>query len=119
MKRFKQVLVASVTFVAMLIAVRYYRHQRDLALALPIIRDLGGHVGSLPNEPFGTEYYISFQNRVLSRSDLDRLVALNPLASRNPVMIVFEDSGLTADDIQYVQKLVPNARVTPLSEESQ
>jgi hypothetical protein len=114
MKRVKQLLVVFVAIVATLISVRYYRHQRDRRLALPVVADLGGKVGSIPFEPFGSEYRISFEGRLLTREDLDRLVALNPLASRNSVGIKFENSGLTPEDIQYVKQILPDVHILPM-----
>jgi hypothetical protein len=117
MKRLKQVVVAFAVVAFGLIAVRFVRHQRDRDLALPVIAALGGDVGSIPFEPFGTEYRVSFRDRMLSRHDLDELRALEPLARRNPVGIAFRNCGLAADDLRYVQQIVPSVRRLMLLDE--
>jgi hypothetical protein len=116
MKPVKRLLFALITLAVILIAVRYYRHYRDRARAFLVVADLGGSVGSIPFEPLGTEYRISFRDRRLTREDLDRLTALEPLASRNPVEIHFKNSGLTEDDLLYLQKLLPSVRLVSSSE---
>jgi hypothetical protein len=113
-KRSKQALIALIAVVGVLVAIRYVRHQRDRELALPDIAAIGGDVGSIPCEPFGTEYRVSFRDRMLTRQDLDRLRALEPLASRNPVGIAFRNCGLTAVDLQYIQQIVPSVRLLML-----
>jgi hypothetical protein len=114
MRHAKRITLALVIAAVASIALRSHQHRRDRALALPVIAELGGHVGSIPFEPFGTEYRISFSNRRLARNDLDRLAALAPLARRNHVGIAFSRTGVTADDILRLQRILPDVHFLPL-----
>ncbi len=119
MSRIKQIAIVSTFVLIAFVAVRHYRHQQDRAKALSVITDLGGTVGSLPFEPIASEYRVTFRNRFFSRDDLERLVVLNPLSSRNAVGILFENCGLTPADIEYVRQLLPNIRVFDVVNEPQ
>jgi hypothetical protein len=118
MKRIKQLLVMTVAVLVALLAIRYYCNQRDRALALPVIVELGGKMSAIPFEPFGTEYRIVFRNRKLTRDDLDRLVAIHPLANRNWVGMKFENSGLSPADVQYVREILPTVHLLPLIDDN-
>ena len=111
MKLFRYAVAVVVVLIAIAVGVRYFVHQHDRTLALPVISELGGSVGSIPTEPFGTSYYIAFRNRKFSRSDLGRLAALRPLSRRNPVSIKFVDSNLSAEDMNYLVQLLPEAKI--------
>ena len=111
MNRLKRPTLVLLVVVVALVAVRYVRHQRDRALALPVIAELGGDVATIPFEPFGTEYRVTFRGMNLTRTDLERLVAINPLASRNWVGISLLDTDITAEDIRHAQEILPNVHV--------
>ena len=109
MKRLRQISLASLVVVIALIAARYVRHQRDRQLALPVIAEVGGKIGSIPVEPFGTDYYISFRDRSLTRRDVERLVAIEPLCSRNNVLINLEHANISPDDFRRLNQILPSA----------
>jgi len=121
MKRIKRfcILLAIVLglFVGSLIfwlGVRYASRQRDISLAWPIIQEFGGDMGSIPCEPFGSEYRIEFCNRPFTREELERLKVIDPMTHRDWVGVMFKNCNLTTEDLDYVAQILPSARLIML-----
>ncbi len=114
MKRFFQigvvVLVVAIAFVAM----RYALHQHARSLALRVVADLGGRVGSITAPLGGTEYCVSFPDRALTRADIDRLVVLNALAKWSYVGLALNDVTISGEDRDYLKLKLPKVHVSPV-----
>ncbi|QDU39446.1 hypothetical protein Mal4_37910 [Maioricimonas rarisocia] len=87
---------------------RAVRHE-----AATVVRQLGGHTGSLvPPFPFsGHEIRITFAGPGLSGEDLPRLRILQQLAARHHVGVLFRDTHLTDEDIARVCEMLPDCSV--------
>lgn len=115
MKRFIQFLAVVAIIAGVVYVTRYVRHQRARSIALPVVSELGGKVGSI-SAPFGgTEYYISFAGRSLTREDIDRLVVLKALARNwNYVSVSLKDATISLKDREYMQQRLPEVHVLPV-----
>jgi hypothetical protein len=91
--------------------IREIRNEIHIRRAFPVIRELGGRIGSIPFWPFGCEYRITFRDCRLSEDDLQRLVVLNDLTGRNSVGIAFVDTNLTEMDVKRLRTLLPHCGV--------
>jgi cation transporter-like permease len=112
MKRFLQFLVVVSIIVGVVYATRSVRHQRARSIALPVVSELGGRVGSITAPFGGTEYHISFAGRSLTREDIDRLVVLNDLARNgNYVSVAVYDATISPENVEYMQQRLPEVRV--------
>jgi hypothetical protein len=106
----KTLVIAAIIVVTVYFAILYCRNQRDRREVGQVIGELNGHMGSLTTEPFGAEYHIYFQKRNFTRLELDRLLILKSLASRNPVRVAFNQTNLTEEDISYLRDKLPDVR---------
>ena len=91
--------------------VREARNEIAIRRAFPVVRVLGGRIGSLPLWPIGCEYAISFHGREFTDDELQRLAVLNELPDRNYISITFSDTNLTAEHIPKLQKLLPRCSI--------
>jgi hypothetical protein len=114
-KRFIQFLAVAAVVAASLYATRCARHQRARSMALPVVAELGGKVGSITAPFGGTEYYISFAGRTLTRKDIDRLVVLNGLARNwNYVSVSLNDANISSMDREYMLQRLPEVHIIPI-----
>ena len=81
--------------------------------AYPVIRELGGRIGSLtPPIPFsGSELRIEFHNTRFEAGDLERLSVLELLTSKHWVGVMFKDTNMSRDDLIELRTLLPNCHV--------
>jgi hypothetical protein len=114
MKRFYQLLPLLIVVTGAFIAVRYSRHQHARSLALAVVDELGGRVGSITAPFGGTEYCISFPGRTLTRVDIDRLVILRPLAKLSYVSLSLNDATISREDHEYLLQKLSEVHVMPL-----
>lgn len=118
MKRFCRFVVAIVAIGCAVYAVRHVRDKRARAIALPVVYELGGHVGSITAPFGGTEYYVTFDGQSLTRQDVDKLVVLNALARNwNLVTISLENVSISSADRDYMRQLLPEVRIQPVESE--
>ena len=95
-------------------AARFVWHQSVRSVALPVVAEVGGKVGSITAPLGGTEYVISFVGCTLTRKDIDRLVVFNELARNgNSVSISLDGASISLEDRQYLQKKLPKVQVWP------
>jgi hypothetical protein len=91
--------------------VREVRDRQNRDWAFPVVRDLGGRIGTLPAWPFGDEIVVSFYGTQFQDGDQKRLVALNPLRGRNSVCVFLHDTNLSRDDVRELRALMPHIPV--------
>ena len=115
MRRFFQVLAVAAIVPTAVYATRCVRHQQARAVALPIVAELGGRVGSITAPFGGTEYYISVAGCSLSRENIDRLAVLNALARNwNYVSVSLNDASISSEDREYMQQKLPEVHMLPI-----
>ena len=111
----KRIIVATIlvtVFVGWL-AVRETKDRINKQRAYPVIRELGGRIGSLiPSIPFcGSELRIEFHNTQFNNGDLKRLSLLEPLTSKHWVGVMFKDTNLSRRDIVDLRAMLPNGHL--------
>jgi hypothetical protein len=114
MKRFVQSIAVVAIVAGAVYAAGYIGHQRARRIALPVVAELGGKVGSITAPFGGTEYRISFSGRTLTRADIDRLVVLNDLARNgNYVSVSLDGAIISAADRNYMRERLPEVHLLP------
>ena len=111
MLRRRNIVAAVAVLPVVMFVVREIRNARNKTAAFSVVRDLGGRIGSVPFEPIGTEYRISFHNREFSAEELDRLTVLNRLTGRNTVGVSFVESNVTPEQITSLRRRMPDVTV--------
>lgn len=86
-------------------------------MALPIVAELGGRVGSITAPFGGTEYYISFPpGYALTRDDIDRLVVLNALARCSYVGVSLDYTTISGTDREYLKQKLSEVHLSPFED---
>ena len=95
------------------LSVRETRDRINKQRAYPVIRELGGRIGSLtPPIPFsGSELRIEFHNTRFKTGDFERLSVLEPLTSKHWVGVMFKDTNLSRRDIIELRTVLPNCYI--------
>lgn len=115
LKRIYLILGVIALAAAAVFATRYARHQHDRKLALSVVAELGGKVGSITAPFGGTEYYISFAGCTLTKKNIDRLVVLKPLVKRGDyITISLEDAIISTADLKYLKCTLLEVHILPL-----
>lgn len=114
---FVLVIALCVFMVVAVLATRAIRHRRVRAVVLPVVFQLGGKVGSLPDPLGGAEYYVTFNGCTLTRDDIDRLVVLNELATNGGyVGLSVEGATISDADREYLRHILSQVRMASPSD---
>lgn len=115
MRRRKWIIAATIPAVVFVgwLAVRETQDRINKQRAYPVIRDLGGRIGSLtPPIPFsGSELRIEFHNTEFRNGDLERLSVLEPLTSKHCVGVMFKDTNVSRRDIIELRAMLPKCLI--------
>jgi hypothetical protein len=119
-KRICQFVTLALVVVVAVYAVRGTRARRAQDIAVPVVKELGGWVGALPTPFGGTDYYITFEGKILSREDIDKLVVLNDLAKKwNHVTVSLNSVTISVADREYMRQLLTEVRIPSVDSEEE
>ncbi|MDQ3331683.1 MAG: hypothetical protein M3552_13680, partial [Planctomycetota bacterium] len=107
-RRWRLLLVLFIAAFSGWFLVREVRDRRHREQAFPVVKDLGGRIGSIPFWTVGDEIRITFADRSFAREELARLVVLEPLTDRHWVGVAFRNTNLTDDDVEALGRIIPN-----------
>lgn len=109
--RLRSLVIALLMIALVAFVVREVRNHQNKTVAFAVVRELDGRIGSIPFEPIGTEYYISFRERDFSAEELQRLTVLHRLVGRNVVAVAFVDTNVTAEDVMNLRRQMPTVGI--------
>jgi hypothetical protein len=106
--RTRTIAIALVLIAIAVLVAREVRNHQNKKAAFAVVYELDGQIGTIPFEPFGTEYRIEFHNRNFTAEELQRLCILNRLTGRNWVRVAFVDTNVTREDMAMLRERVPD-----------
>jgi hypothetical protein len=83
----------------------------EVRQAAAIVRELGGHLGTASNG-WNTWHQVWFVRTEFAENEEQRLAALQELAKRRSVSIMFQDTNLTHQDVVELRKRLPKCLIS-------